>query len=113
MTGCDHGDFTAQVDVSRIVQNLPAEEEGRESRLGDDPVGFRCEITVACALCGARFGFRAPDVGDLPDRPACSPDALVLRLPLISPSELELLGPLAAMRTPDSLPGFSVRQRPA
>ena len=104
MSGCEHPDFVAHVDVSRIVPELPAEEEGRKSRPGDDVVAFRAAVRVACAVCGASLGFRVPDVGDLPDRPAVSPDALELRVPLIGPAELELLGPLAAMRG-DGLPG--------
>lgn len=95
----------------RIVEHLAAEDEGRKPESGDDAYAFRFVVRVECAHCGAPFGFRVPDVGDRPDRPACSPNALELRVPLISPAELELLGPLAAMRSADALPGFSVRRR--
>lgn len=107
---CEHLDFHAYVDVARIVEHLEPADEGRAPAPGDDPVAFRATVRVECAECGAALGFRVPDVGDLPDRPACSPDALELRLPLISPAELELLGPLAAMRSSDGLTGFSVRR---
>lgn len=107
---CEHPDFAAHVSVDRIVPDLPPDEEGRESRPGDEVIAFRATVRVACALCGASLGFRVPEVGDLPDRPAASPDALELRVPLISPAELEVLGPLAAMQG-DGLPGFGVRRR--
>lgn len=107
---CQHGSHTARVHVQRFVPDLPPEEEGRESRPGDEPYAFAVEIHVECAECGQPFGFRCPDVGMLPDRPCVSPDALELRVPLISPAELTLLGPLAAMARPNDLPGFSVRR---
>lgn len=98
MSVCPHNDFAARVEVNRL-----ASEEG------GDIHSFAADVTVACSQCGASFGFRCADVGLLPDRPAVSPDALQLRVPLIPPSELELLGPLAAMRRPSDHPGFRVR----
>lgn len=100
---CAHPDFEAHVSVGRI-----APDEAAVVR--DEISHFVADVTVRCAACGAPFGFRVPDVGVLPDRPAVSPDALELRVPLISPSELNLLGPLAAMRTGAGI-GFSVRVR--
>ncbi len=111
MTACAHPDFEAKVSVNRFVADLPADEEGRESRPGDDPHSFAAEIHVRCKTCGEQMGFRCADVGMLPDRPCVSPDALELRVPLISPSELQLLGPLAAMARPSDMPGFAVRVR--
>jgi hypothetical protein len=59
MTGCQHPEFAAHASVYRIND-------------GDDtePHSFACDLRVKCAVCGAPFGFRAPDVGLLPDRPA-------------------------------------------
>lgn len=105
---CEHLNFAARVDVARIMENLAPEDEGRPPEKGDDAYSFCAEITVACADCGESFGFRCPDVGMLNDRPSVSPDALELRLRLVTPSELALLGPLAAM-APDNLAGFRVR----
>lgn len=98
MAECQHEDFAAHVAVNRLT------DDG-----GSEPHTFAADVHIECADCGARFGFRCPDVGLLPDRPACSVDALEIRLPLIGPAELELLGPLAAMHTPAAHPGFSVR----
>lgn len=110
MSGCEHLDFAATVDVRRIVEYLEPGTEGRAPEPGDDAVAFRADLRVECAHCHAAFGFRVADVGELADRPAASVDALEIHLPLIAPSELELLGPLAAMQTPDAAPGFAVRR---
>lgn len=106
---CQHLEADAFVDVARIVAD--AGGNGRAVPTPeDDVVAFRASVKIRCADCHAEFGFRCATVGDLPDRPTISVDALELRVPLISPSELELLGPLAALRG-DGLPGFQVRQR--
>lgn len=99
---CAHTDFVAAIDVGRI-----ATDDDSLSR--DEIDHYVADITVNCADCGAAFGFRVPDVGLLPDRPSVSPDALEMRVPLISPSELELLGPLAAMRVGKGI-GFAIRE---
>lgn len=100
---CSHPDFEANVAVGRIASD--------DDALRHDEIDhFVCDVTVKCAACGARFGFRVPDVGVLPNRPAVSPDALEMRVPLISPSELKLLGPLAAMRAGKGT-GFRIRLR--
>jgi hypothetical protein len=116
MTPCPHLDFVANAEIGRITATQeqvvnPADADGRSVPHHDDEViAYRCALTVKCAACGAAFGFRtAGVVGDLPDRPAVSPDALELRVPLISPAELEILGPLAALRASDGLTGFRVR----
>ena len=100
MAECQHEDFVAHVAVNRLTADGSSE-----------PHSFAADVRVKCAQCGVAFGFRCRDIGLLPDRPAVSPTALEIRLPLISPAELELLGPLAAMRTPGSYPGFGVRFR--
>jgi hypothetical protein len=98
---CNHPDFEAVVNVGRISID--------EDALNKDEIDhFVADIKVQCAKCKQRFGFRVPDVGLLPDRPAVSVDALEMRVPLISPSELKLLGPLTAMNTGKGI-GFSVR----
>lgn len=103
MIVCSHPDFEANVSVGRIAPD-------DEALARDEIDHFVCDVTVRCAVCKEPFGFRVPDVGVLPDRPAVSPDALEMRVPLISPAELELLGPLAAMRLGKGV-GFSVRER--
>lgn len=105
---CEHIDCNAYVEVARIVPELPAEQEGRPGQPGDEVIAFRCTVRVVCAACGGAFGFRCPTVGDLPDQPAVSPDALELRVPLVSPAELQVLGPLAALHG-DGMPGYEVR----
>lgn len=98
---CSHPDFEANVSVGRIASDEDAVRH-------DEIDHFVCDVTIRCAVCKEPFGFRVPDVGVLPDRPAVSPDALEMRVPLISPSELTLLGPLAAMRAGKGI-GYSVR----
>lgn len=100
MAECQHEQFEARAEVNRLHSD------------GDtDPHSFAAGLRIKCVQCGVSFGFRCPNVGVLPDRPACSPDALEIRLPLIPPSELELLGPLAAMQGTSGHPGFSIRVR--
>lgn len=101
---CQHLDFDAHVSVQRLYHS---EGDGPPN----PPDAFAADITVKCAVCGASFGFRVPDVGLLPDRPAVSPDALELRVPLIAPAELQLVGPLAAMRSGGGYPGVRIRVR--
>lgn len=99
---CKHPNFTANVEVGRIA----SDDENLEH---DEISFFVADVRVECSVCHQRFGFRVPDVGVLGDRPTVSVDALELRVPLISPAELELLGPLAAMRAHDGSTGFGVR----
>lgn len=97
---CQHEDFRAQVDVFRLY--------GDEAH-DDSPHAFAAEVSIVCTGCGAPLGFRCDTVGLTNDRPAISPDALKLRLPLLSPSELTLLGPLSGMNMPPPRPGFTIR----
>ena len=99
MSSCQHEDFEAICTVNRL----------EVSPERPDVHSFAADLRIRCFFCLAEFGFKSRDVGLLPDRPAVSVDALELRAPLISPSELELLGPLAAMVEPLSVPGFRVR----
>lgn len=85
---CEHHDFAATVEVSRLHE-----------RDGDDsPNAFTAQVRVECADCGAPFGFKGPPGGFSFAEPRCSIDALMIELPLMSPTELELAGPLPAAR---------------
>lgn len=98
---CDHENFEAHVNVGRISETD-----------GGAITHFVAEVTIVCAACRAPFGFRGMPVGMLPEQPTVSPDALEARMPLISPAELELLGPLAAMGAkPPGRLGFTIRRR--
>lgn len=100
MAECQHEDFVAHVDVGRIT----AEE-------GGDPVTFEASLTITCAHCAARLGFRGMAAGMSYAFPTRSPDALEARLPLLSPAELELQGGLAGLKEdppPPPLPGFGI-----
>jgi hypothetical protein len=94
---CEHENFRAQVDVFRLYH---------DADMGDSPHAFAAEVSIVCTACGAPLGFRCDTVGLTNDRPAISPDALKLRLPLLSPAELVLLGPL---NMPPPRPGFTIR----
>ena len=80
---CAHEDFEARVDVNRI------EDEG-------ELVQFTAEVVVWCRQCGEKFGFRGPQAGFSWTEPRCGLDARRITLPLMSPAELALAGPLAA-----------------
>lgn len=117
MSPCSHLDFEAHVDVGRVtgdqqqVVNEPDEDGRSVPHRGDEVFAFECSVRVACCACGQSFGFRVPDVGVLGDRPTVSVDALELRVPLISPAELELLGPLAAMKQHNGLTDIRINFR--
>lgn len=86
MSGCAHPDFEAHVEVSRLIA----------SEAQPDVHAFHADITIRCAVCQAPFGWAGPPAGLSWSEPRCSVDALTLRAPLMSPSELRLAGPLAA-----------------
>lgn len=100
MTDCHHEHFEAIVNVARVSDV----EGGPITR-------FAADVRISCVQCRAPFGFRGMPVGMLPGQPTTSPDAIEARMPLISPSELELLGPLAALDAePHPSPGFVMRR---
>lgn len=84
---CTHEDFVCVGDVKKIV-----ELEGSQ-----DVIHTVIDLTVACAECGASFGFKGPLGGHSWDEPRCSIDALTIHLPLMSPTELVLAGPFPVM----------------
>ncbi|HZV74620.1 MAG TPA: hypothetical protein VFF79_12955 [Conexibacter sp.] len=84
---CAHENFEAAVDVTRLH-----EHEG-----ADSPHAFVADVRVWCRACRAPLGFKGLSAGVSFDQPMCSPDALEARLPLMSPSELSLVGPLPAV----------------
>ena len=87
---CEHLDFEARVDVYRITEG----EDGPVSQ-------FAADVVVTCKGCGEGFGFRGPPAGHSWNEPRCQIDAKKITLPLMSPAELELAGPLpAASRGP-------------
>lgn len=87
MSDCKHEDFEARVEVTRIA------DDGS----GENPHSFHADVTVVCAHCRAPFGFKGPPGGLSWSEPRCSPDALSITLPLMSPAELELAGPLPVL----------------
>jgi len=69
---CPHEDFTADVEVNRLL-----------AREGDTvPGAFTADIRVSCSACGEPFRWIGVQAGLKPDRPMCSPDETVLRAPL-------------------------------
>lgn len=81
MSGCTHEQFEADVNVVRLL-------DGRE---GGEVCHFVAEVAVRCAGCGADFGFRGVECGaSITGSPMRSVDALELRVPLLTPSELVL-----------------------
>lgn len=85
---CRHEDFRADVAVDRIA------DDGK----GENIVHFIAHVTVCCTQCGETFGFRGPPGGHSWDEPRCAVDARKISLPLMSPTELALAGPLPVMR---------------
>lgn len=81
MSGCEHPDFVAHVDVTRLTDD---DEEAH---------AFAADVTVRCAACGAAFGWKGPPIGFSLSEPRVSADALTLRAPLMSPAEMALAGP--------------------
>lgn len=82
---CEHKDFRADVAVGRIS----------DSQTGEI-TQFVADVTVKCSECGAPFGFRGAPAGHSWNEPRCQVDALKISLPLMSPHELALAGPLPA-----------------
>ena len=97
---CEHEDFEAFVEVDRLANDEDALARGEVNH-------YVASVRIRCAECQQVFGFRVPDVGLLPDRPTVSPSATEMRVPLIPPSELELLGPDEARKRGEG-PGFTV-----
>jgi hypothetical protein len=87
VVSCEHPDFEAHVAVGRIS----------DDGTGENIVHFIADVTVKCTACGEPFGFRGPPAGHSWDEPRCRVDAKQISLPLMSPAELELAGPLPAM----------------
>lgn len=90
MEPCEHPDFQANVSVGRITDG----DAGPVTQ-------FIADVTVKCKECGESFGFRGPPSGHSWNEPRCRIDAKLISLPLMSPHELALAGPLpAASRGP-------------
>jgi hypothetical protein len=71
---CQHKEFDAVVDVTRLVDQTP--------------IAFSADIRVRCATCGEAFAFIGDmPVGLLPNGPAVSPDGTELRVPLVPGSQ--------------------------
>lgn len=85
MAECQHEDFAAKVDVYRL------HEEGTDS-----VHSFVADVSIRCADCDAEFGFKCPKgVGFSFSEPMVNGSAKEIHLPLLSPTELQLTGPLA------------------
>lgn len=100
-----HLDFEAHVDVCRVT-------DGPEGPVTQ----FVADVTVCCKDCGEDFGFRGVPGGHSWNEPRCQIDAKKIALPLMSPAELLLAGPLPVMARgpmsyevyPQETPGGSV-----
>ena len=92
---CEHKDIEAAVDITALAEDEEAKARGEINR-------YVMDIHVRCADCKTPFGFYVPDFGLLPDRPTVSPDFLELRVPLKSPSMLELTAAQAVLDLPDA-----------
>jgi len=89
---CEHNQFEASVDVSRI----------KESE--DGPVtAFMAEVRVKCVDCGQPFRFKCSRIGVDPKEPMASADGQELRCP-IEPSDGTLVTGLRM--------GFEITARP-
>lgn len=94
MSACQHRNFKADAEVTRILNGIDEAD-------GGELVAFVAEMRVACADCGAAFGWRGVPCGITqnghPTRNATG-DTLVAWL--LSPSELALAEPPAGMTAP-------------
>lgn len=100
---CQHENFEASVDVGRITN-----EEG------GDVCAFVAEVKVRCIDCGENFGFRGMAPGMSWGEPTRTPDALQATLPLLTPTEMALHGPLPGLLAdppPPPMPGFGITVR--
>lgn len=100
---CQHEDFEARCEVSRVTP-----DEGTEV------VAFTLDVRVHCVACGEPFGFRGMAPGLSWGEPTRSADAQEARLPLLTPSELALNGPLPGLfADPDAppMPGLRISVR--
>jgi hypothetical protein len=87
MSDCAHENFDAAVDVVRIS----------DDGTGEDIIHFIASVRIRCVDCGEPFGFRGPPGGHSWDEPRCDVSALTIQLPLMSPAELVLAGPLPTL----------------
>lgn len=88
MKDCKHENFKAEVKVGRL------------SQVEGGPVTHYCaDVTVCCAECGLPFQFSGLPLGMSAYTATMSMDGLELRAPLMPMGE----------KTPEGLPGFSVR----
>ncbi len=93
MKVCAHKDFQAQVSVGRLTEKPPEGVDLDEM----DPHSFIAEVQVHCTECGEPFGFKGVGNGFDLDRPTQSMDGLKATLPLRTPSEMAMAGPLASL----------------
>lgn len=99
---CQHEDIGAEVRTARILT-----EEG------GDVQHFVAEVRIQCRDCGEDFGFRGMPPGMNYSGPTRSADAKEVHLPLLSPSQLALQGPLAGLQPdpPVEGPSFTIDVR--
>lgn len=83
---CDHPDFAAQVDVSRLT----------------DVGAFTADVRIQCSACGEAFVFLGPELGLHPAMPTVSVDRTELRAPIAPQSDPTVRGRV----------GFRIRQAP-
>lgn len=97
---CQHENFEAEANIGRIT----GEQNG-------DIAAYVCELRVRCVDCGEPFGFRGMSPGLSWADPTRSPDAQEARLPLLTPSDMALAGPLPGLRDdppPPPMPTFGI-----
>lgn len=93
MKPCAHKDFVCWVDVGRITESAPEGVEAEDL----DPHAFIAEVKVQCKECEEVFGFKGIDTGFDYDHPTQAMDGLKAVLPLRTPAEMAMAGPLAAL----------------
>lgn len=76
---CPHLRIASEVITTRLHEETDSELQG-----------FVSEIAIWCQDCGDRFGFRADGVGWNWNSPRTDPKGTTLRVPLVSPAEMEL-----------------------
>jgi hypothetical protein len=85
---CDHNNFTAQVNVSRLSHEA-----------GGTITGYAADVTVSCKQCGMPFRFIGLSGGRSPTDPRVSVDGIELRAP-IEPAEREVFVPSLSYTMP-------------
>lgn len=90
---CAHKNFRADVAVGRLGE-MPQDGRPEEDL---DPHSFVAEVRIKCTECEEKFGFKGIPGGYNFDSPTQTVDGLEAHLPLRTPAEMAIAGPLAAL----------------